>query len=62
MNIQKVKKKEVKRLDYGLENTLLGIRFQVGTRDMSLLHCIQNGSETHTDSYPTDNGGSFPSG
>jgi hypothetical protein len=39
-----------------------GIRFQVGARDFSLLHSIQNGSDSNTASYPMGTSDSFSRG
>jgi hypothetical protein len=38
------------------------VRFSTGTREFSLLHSVQTGSEAYPASYPIGTVGSFPQG
>jgi hypothetical protein len=42
---------------YGLDNRDSSVRFKAGAGNFSLHHRVQNGSATHTSSYPVGNGG-----
>jgi hypothetical protein len=47
-------------LRYGLDDRDSRLRFPAGAGNFSLHHRVQNGSGTHSPSYPMGNGGSFP--
>jgi hypothetical protein len=47
-------------LGYGLDDRGSRVQFPAGAGNFSLHHCVQNGSEAHSDSYPMGNRGSFP--
>jgi hypothetical protein len=45
-------------LGYGLDDRVIGVRFQAGAGNFSLHHCVQNGSGAHPASYPMGTRGS----
>jgi hypothetical protein len=47
---------------YGLDNRMIGVRFQAGSGNHSLRHRVQTSSGAHPTSYPVDTGSSFPGG
>jgi hypothetical protein len=47
-------------LGYGLDDRGPSVRFPAGAGNLSLHHCIQNGSGAHPPSYPMDTRGAFP--
>jgi hypothetical protein len=47
-------------LGYGLNDRGSGLRFPAGAGNLSLHHCVQNGSEAHPVSYPMGTSGIFP--
>jgi hypothetical protein len=47
-------------LGYGLDDRGSRVRFPTGTGNFSIHHRVQNGSGTHTASYPMGTRGSFP--
>jgi hypothetical protein len=49
-------------LGYALDDRGSRFRFQAGVRNFSLYHRVQNGSESHSASYPMGTRGSFPGG
>jgi hypothetical protein len=49
-------------LGYGLDDRGSRVRFLAGAGNFSLHHRVQNGSGTHTASYPMGNRSSFPGG
>jgi hypothetical protein len=52
--------KSVQRLGYWMDNRGVGIQFLLGSRDFSLLHTVQDGSEAHPVPYPVGTGGLLP--
>jgi len=44
---------------YGLDDRMIGIRILAGAENFSFRRCVQNGSGTHTASYPMGTGGSY---
>jgi hypothetical protein len=49
-------------LGYGLDDWCSRVQFLAGARNLSLHHCVQNGSGAHPASYPMGTRGSFPGG
>jgi hypothetical protein len=49
-------------LGYGLDDRDSRVRFPAGAGNLSLHHCVQNGSGAHPASYPMGIRGSFPGG
>jgi hypothetical protein len=49
-------------LGYGLDDWGSRVRFLVGAGNFSLHHRVQNGSRSHSASYPMGTRGSFPGG
>jgi hypothetical protein len=49
-------------LGYGLDDRGSRVRFPVGAGNLSLHHCVQNGSGAHPASYPMGTRESFPGG
>jgi len=50
------------QVSYRLDDRGSRVQFLAGVRNFSLNHCIQNGSEAHSASYPMGTGDSFPVG
>jgi hypothetical protein len=49
-------------LGYGLDDRGSRVRFPAGAGNFSLHHRVQNGTGTHSASYPMGTRGSFPGG
>jgi hypothetical protein len=49
-------------LGYGLDDLGSRIRFPAGAGNISFHHRVQNGSESHSASYPMGTRGSIPGG
>jgi hypothetical protein len=49
-------------LGHGLDDRNSMVRFSAGAENFSLHHRVQNGSGSHSASYPMDTRGSFPGG
>jgi len=49
-------------LSYALDDRGPRVRFPVGAGNISLHHCVQNGSGAHPGSYPMGTRGFFPGG
>jgi hypothetical protein len=49
-------------LGHGMDDRGSGVQFLAGAGNFSLHHRVQNGSGTHSASYPMGTRGSFPEG